>query len=130
MREPMSMNVIAESVVISRQSQLVVLSGQVSVDRTGTIVGRDDIAAQFSQVFSNIADALQRVGGELRHLVKCTTYLTNTDLVPVYFAERTRLYPEWFGENPPTNTLLVISSLAREEFLIEVEAMAAIPPPS
>jgi enamine deaminase RidA (YjgF/YER057c/UK114 family) len=122
------MGIIAESVVISSQSQLVVLSGQVSVDATGTVVGRDDLPAQFSQVFSNIADALQRVGGELQHVVKCTTYLTSADLVPVYSAERARLYPEWFGENPPTNTLLVVSRLGREDYLIEVEAMAAIPP--
>jgi enamine deaminase RidA (YjgF/YER057c/UK114 family) len=123
----MSMGVIAELVVIPIQSQLVVLSGQVSVDQTGAVVGPGDIAAQFSQVFSNITDALERVGGELRHLVKCTTYLTSADLVPIYFEERARLYPEWFGENPPTNTLLVISRLGRDDFLIEVEAMAAIP---
>lgn len=122
------MSTISESFVVPDGFRLVVVSGQVSVDADGDVVGLNDVAAQFRQAFSNLQGAMRRVGGELRHVIKCTTYLTSADFLPTYFDERARHFLDWFGESPPANTLLVVTRLGHEDFLIEVEAMAAIPP--
>jgi enamine deaminase RidA (YjgF/YER057c/UK114 family) len=121
------MSTISESAVVPAGSQLVVLSGQVSVDDTGSVVGVDDFDVQFRQVFANLAGAMGRLGGDLRQVIKCTTYLTNEDHLESYFTQREELFPGWFGSSPPANTLLIVSRLGRPDFLLEVEAMAAIP---
>lgn len=120
--------VIGESAVIPAGSRLVLTSGQVSVDPSGALVGSGDFAAQFHQVFANLAAVMRRAGGDLGDVLKCTTYLTAADHIPVYFAERARTFPQWFGGKPPANTLLVVAALGQPGYLIEVEAIAAVRP--
>jgi enamine deaminase RidA (YjgF/YER057c/UK114 family) len=108
--------------------ELAFIAGQVAVDRSGTSVGVDDLAAQVNQVFANIGDILKDLGSGFDQVVQLTTYLTSADSIPAFMSARaalfSRLYPD--GKCPP-NTLLIIDRLVKPEFLIEVAVIARVP---
>jgi reactive intermediate/imine deaminase len=109
--------------VVAPQGTMIHVAGQVSLDEEGTLVGAGDAAAQARQVLVNLGRVLEAAGATLDDVVKTTVYLTDLDSRgPVNGA---RL--EAFTAPPPANTLLVVSSLALPEFLVEIEAVAVIP---
>jgi enamine deaminase RidA (YjgF/YER057c/UK114 family) len=102
---------------------LLFIAGQVPVDRSGELVAAGDPAGQARQVLANLGAVLAAAGADLGDVVKTTTFLV--DLAhrgPVGEARRVA-----FTDPPPANTLLVVSSLADPEFLVEIEAIARIP---
>ena len=107
--------------------ELAFIAGQVSVDATGNPVGRDDFEAQCAQVFANIHGALRSVGADWNNVVEFTSYLVRAQDVATFTAFRRRVYPQMFpdGQYPP-NTLLVISRLAQEFCLLEIQTVAAL----
>ncbi len=101
---------------------LVVISGQVSWDVQGNLVGKGDIRAQTRQVFENLKNMLASAGATFQDVVKLGIFLKNLeDFAPFREVRAQYLKPPF----PPT-TLLVVKSLAREEWLLEVEAMAVV----
>lgn len=111
-----------------RPGRLLFIAGQVSVDESGNLVGGQEIAAQVRQVFHNLELVLASSGATFENVVQFTTYLVSPRDVQGYLDARLDIYKRVFptGEYP-TNTLLVIDQLVRPEFLIEVEAIAALP---
>ncbi len=108
--------------------ELLFIAGQVSVDLDGNPVGVDDMAAQVRQVFANLGGILESVDATFSNVVEFTTYVVGRDSVQSYIAGRTDVYPEIFpNEDYPPNTLLVVDGLARDEFLLEIKAVAALP---
>jgi len=61
-------------------------------------------------------------------VVEFTTYLMERGSIQPFIEARTEVFPAMFpdGDYPP-NTLLVIDSLVRDEFLVEIKAVAALP---
>ena len=110
-----------------RAQEYLFIAGMVSTDgKTGTIIGTD-IEAQTAQVFENIRIALQSAGASWKNVVQFTTFLVDAQHIPGFMAYRKREFPAMFaGGAYPPNTLLMIDRLVREEFLIEVQTVAAI----
>ena len=108
-----------------KASEFLFIAGQVGVIRDGTTAA--DFDAQCVQTFANIGAALQSQGANFTNIVEFTTYLVHSQDIPKFMAWRAREFPKLFpsGAYPP-NTLLVIDRLVREEFLIEVSAVAAL----
>ncbi len=103
------------------------IAGQVAVDATGNLVGAGDIAAQTAQVLANLRQALRSAGADFANVVKFTTYMTEAADLPAYMSARQGLLAEHFPDGAyPPNTLLIIDRLVKEEFRIEVEAVAAL----
>lgn len=101
------------------------IAGMVATDAEGKAVGADDFDAQATQVFRNIEHALASAGADWRSVVQFTTYLTRAEDIPRWRAFRDRTFAGWFpDERYPPNTLLVITRLASESFLIEVQTIA------
>lgn len=103
---------------------MVFIAGQVALDKEGNLVGKGDLGAQAEQVFKNLSAALEAVGASFDNVVKVVIYIVNykrTDREAVI-----NVYQRYRPENPPTSTLLGVQSLASEDFLIEIEAIAAI----
>ena len=96
------------------------LAGQTALDVDGNLVGPGDVVAQAEQVFKNLRDVLEAVGSSLADIVKINTYLTDPASVPLIREVRRGFFP---GPQPAA-TLVVISQLARPEFMVEVEAVA------
>ena len=106
--------------------RLAYISGQVALDRAGELVGPGDIRAQARQVFENLRAALAAVGGGFDQVVKLNYYLVDATQLPVVREVRDQyLSPERL----PASTAVEVRRLFREDILIEVEAVAALPPP-
>jgi reactive intermediate/imine deaminase len=101
---------------------MVFVSGQLSRDAAGNIIGRGDMAAQTRQVIANIREILREAGAELRHVVKLTAFMTDMALAPQAWAVR----EEAFAAHPPASTGVQVARLTHPDFLIEMEAIAVI----
>jgi enamine deaminase RidA (YjgF/YER057c/UK114 family) len=75
------------------------------------------------QIWRNLEAAVQSVGGTLKNIVKTTTYITSTDSMSAVRKVRDDVHR---GSNPPTSTLLIVSALANPDFMVEIEAIAAV----
>lgn len=102
------------------------IAGQLSVGSDGQVVGKGDFEAQFEQTFKNLGDVLKGLGGTYSNVVKFTTYLVHSQDIERFMVCRRNLFPTLFGDLYPPNTLLIIDRLVKEEFLIEVEAVAVV----
>jgi len=107
--------------VVASGGTLIMIAGQVALDKQGQLVGLGNFAAQATQVFRNLIAALDAAGASPRDLVKLTTFVTDISHLPVFRQVRDRFLD---AEHPPASTLVQVSRLFRPEFLIEVEAMA------
>jgi enamine deaminase RidA (YjgF/YER057c/UK114 family) len=110
-------------VVVAPDARTVYIAGQVAFDSTGQLIGGTDFRAQAQQVFQNLSRALARVGGSLDDMVKTTTYITDLKHVAALRELRAKYLD---AARPPANTLLVVSSLARPDLLIEIEGIAVL----
>ena len=110
-----------------RASEHIFIAGQLAVDASGAVIGKGDFDAQMKQVFANIEAALHSTGCTFANVVKFTTYLVHSQDIELFMAARKRMFAALFpnGDYPP-NTLLIIDRLVQEEFLIEVDTMAAL----
>lgn len=109
--------------VIAPDGRTVYIAGQVAFDSLGKVVGEGDFAAQAEQVFRNLERALKSVGGSMVDLVKTTTFITDIKHVAQLREVRARYLAK---TQPPANTLVAVSSLARAELLIEIEGVAIL----
>jgi enamine deaminase RidA (YjgF/YER057c/UK114 family) len=108
---------------------LVVIAGQVAIQPDGELVGVDDVESQCAQVFDNIGAALEGAGAGWANVIQTMTFLTRREDIAPLRAWRTREFPRfWPGGRYPPSTLLVVSGLASEEMLVEVQVLAAIMP--
>jgi enamine deaminase RidA (YjgF/YER057c/UK114 family) len=100
------------------------LRGQVAQDLdTSAGVALDDPAGQARKIMQNIKQLLEECGAELAHIVRCDVYLTN-------IAHREAVYQElgrWLKGVYPVFTGVVVSALAKPEWLVEVTAIAVLP---
>jgi 2-iminobutanoate/2-iminopropanoate deaminase len=111
-------------VVEVRGGRLVFIAGQVAMDPSGKLVGPGDYRAQAEQVFRNLGAALTAAGGGFADVVKLTIFLLDADHLPEIRAVRDRFVD---AKRPPASTAVQVSRLYRPEFLLEIEAVAALP---
>jgi enamine deaminase RidA (YjgF/YER057c/UK114 family) len=108
-----------------KASEFLFIAGQIGADRNGKTPA--DFDAQCAVVFANIGAALASQGAGFANVVAFTSYLVHSQDIPKFAQYRAREYPRLFaGGAYPTNTLLIVDRLVREEFLIEVTAVAAL----
>jgi reactive intermediate/imine deaminase len=110
-------------VVEVTRGKTVYISGQVSLDKSGNVVGKGDFAAQTTQVFENLKAALAAVGATFDNVVKVTMFVTDMSNIATLRTIRLKYY----GKNAPASTLVQIGKLAHEDFMIEIEAIAVVP---
>jgi enamine deaminase RidA (YjgF/YER057c/UK114 family) len=113
-------------IVDVRASRIIFIAGQTALDRHGALVGKDDFAAQAEQVFRNLSAALQAVGCTAGNLVKLTVFLREIGNLSSYRDARNRFFASVSPPAAPAVTLVEVSKLYGPDFLIEIEAIAAI----
>ena len=80
-----------------------------------------------AQVLGNIEKALAAEGAGWGNVVQFTTYLVHSQDIPNFMDFRLREFPKFFPDGAyPPNTLLMVDRLVKEEFLVEVQTIAAI----
>ncbi len=87
---------------------------------TSENVGVGDVAAQAEQAMANIAMLIGEAGGDLDDVVKITIYLVD----PRYRETVYRVVGKWLKGVYPVSTGIVVSALARPEWLVEIDVIA------
>ena len=103
---------------------MVFVRGQIGQDlETSKSVAIGDAAGQAEQAMANIKMLLEEAGSKLEHITKITIYLID----PRYREPVYQVVGRWLKGVFPVSTGLVVSGLARPEWLVEIDAIAVIP---
>ena len=105
-------------------SKMLYLSGQIAFDTAGQIVGVGDLHAQTQQVFENLKGGLAAVGATFEHVVKLQLFLLDITQIQIVRDVRDRYVNT---QLPPASTAVEVRRLFRDELLIEIDAIAALP---
>jgi enamine deaminase RidA (YjgF/YER057c/UK114 family) len=95
------------------------IAGQIGIRKDGSVP--PTVEAQTEVAWQNIVAILAAAGMKVTDLVKITQFLVNLEDFPKYAATRAK----FLAGHRPASTGLVIRSLVRPEYLVEVEAVAA-----
>ena len=101
------------------------LAGQVAWNGEGQLVGEGDLIAQTRQALANLREVLAAAGATPADIVRLRTYVVNhsPDKLGPVTEEIVAFYD---GATPAANTFLGVQALALPDFLIEIEATAAL----
>ena len=103
---------------------IVFLRGQVGQDlTTSASVGIGDPAAQATQAMDNVETLLDEAGARLEDICKLVVYLTDSRYREAVY----RVLGDRLRSVFPVSTGLVVSALARPEWLVEIDVTAVIP---
>jgi enamine deaminase RidA (YjgF/YER057c/UK114 family) len=114
------------TVAVQGAGTLVYVSGQVSYDRDGIVVGKGDMRAQAEQLFASLGHNLKAAGATWRDVIKMNGYMVGMTPAAVnqYREVRSRhLDPAAM----PASTLVGVARLVHDDLLLEVEVVAALP---
>ncbi|WP_430430142.1 RidA family protein [Oceanicaulis sp.] len=109
-----------------RVGDQVFVAGTVSVDAQGQPFAPGDAGAQTSQCLEIIAQALDKAGSHISHVVRTRLYVT--DMSPETQRAVGQAHRKVFAEFPPASAMIGVAALAGPEFIVEIEADAVIPP--
>jgi enamine deaminase RidA (YjgF/YER057c/UK114 family) len=112
---------------VEARGRQIYVAGQVGWDPASETFASDEFVEQARQALRNIVAVLAAAGGEPRHLVRLTWYITDRD---AYLAARRELgtaYREIVGRQFPAMTLVVVAGLLEERAKVEIEATAVVP---
>jgi enamine deaminase RidA (YjgF/YER057c/UK114 family) len=101
----------------------IVVSGTTATDERGQLVGTGDPEAQARYIIAKIGRALAELGASLEDVVRTRIYVANAADWPAIG----RAHAAAFGAIRPANTLVEVSALIGEGYLVEIEADAIIP---
>jgi enamine deaminase RidA (YjgF/YER057c/UK114 family) len=112
-------------VAVASAGRTVYVSGQVALDATGRVVGKDDLRAQTVQVYGNLKAALDAAGANFADVIKMTTYVVALDPARAQIVRdvRAQFLP---AGHKPASTMVGVTSLVNPELLVEVEMIAAL----
>ena len=108
--------------IVAAGGRLLFIAGQTAQAKDGGVVGKGDAEKQAEQVFENLIAVLSAAGATVDDLVMTTTYLTDIAYRDAYNKVRLRYY----GDSPPTSTLVVVKALGHEDLVIEIDGIAVI----
>jgi len=93
----------------------------------GMLAPGDGFEAQCAGVFAQIEKALKSAGAGWGNVAQFTTYLVHSQDIPRFMQYRLREFPRMFADGAyPPNTLLIVERLVQEQFLVEVQTIAAL----
>lgn len=100
-------------------ARILVCSGQLGIDLEDNVP--EGAEAQTDLIFENIAAILESANMDLSNLVRINAYVSAREHLPGYMKARDR----YVSTPPPASTLMIVTGFAREEFVVEIEVMAA-----
>ena len=113
-------------VVTATGGKTIYVSGQVSVNERGEVVGKGDLRAQTRQTFENLKHALAAAGATFHDVVKSNLYVVG--FKPEHLPILREVRGQYFvAAQPPASTLVGVAALAGPDWLIEIEVIAIVP---
>jgi enamine deaminase RidA (YjgF/YER057c/UK114 family) len=112
-------------VVAATGGKTIHVSGQVSVDAKGEVVGKGDFRAQVERTFENLKVALAAAGATFKDVVKVTYFVVGLkpEYVPIVREVRKKYLD---AQNPAASTLVGVAALVVPDWLIEIEVVAVV----
>lgn len=101
------------------------ISGCVSWDAAGNIIGKDDMKAQVHAVYTDIKETLAAHGATFQHVMKENVFTTDMEALEANNAVRIKYYVD-DGSAPPVSTWIGCSCLAAPGLMLEVECIAVL----
>lgn len=103
------------------------IAGQTSTDMAGNPVSPTDISGQIPVVFGHLGAIFKELGCDYTDVLQYTTYLVGVDKRESWQRGRAELFKTLYpdGKYPP-NTLLIVSGLAKPEYLLEISAIVRL----
>tara|TARA_B110000438_G_scaffold285468_1_gene315589 strand:- start:2571 stop:2987 length:417 start_codon:yes stop_codon:yes gene_type:complete len=115
-------------VIVANSGKQVFLAGQVGWDVNGALAGDGSFAAQAAKALDNVRIALEEAGASGEDIVHIKYFVVGCNEGRVSELSTAIREAAIFNfEHPPTGTLLGVECLARDNLLIEIEAIAVIP---
>jgi 2-iminobutanoate/2-iminopropanoate deaminase len=100
------------------------VSGQVSHDDRGNIMGRGDMEAQMRQAYANLQKVLAQYGATVENIVDEILFVTDMDTA---FAAAVKCRQDIFSGTPVVaSTIVQIQRLAFPELMIEIRCVAKV----
>lgn len=109
----------SHGVEVPPNARLLFCSGQLAVSQDDRIP--DGTLAQAHLCFDNIGAVLRSAGMDFSDIVRINAYVTGREHMAPYMVARDAR----FDDAPPASTLMIVSGFTREEFTVEIEAIAA-----
>lgn len=110
-----------------RLGNLLTLSGQVSLDADGKIVGDGDIVAQVAQTYANVEEVLAEFGASAQNIVDEMWLVTDIQDAMKNIGQLGKIRSAVYGKDPAvTQTLVQVSGLVMPELLIEIKCIAVL----
>ena len=108
-----------------RVGNVLYLSGQVSVDDDGNVVGAGDIGAQVRQAYAHVAEVLSRFGATMDNIVDEMWLVTDMQDAMGKIEELFGIRVAAYGKNPDvTQTMVQVAGLVFPDLLIEIKCIA------
>jgi enamine deaminase RidA (YjgF/YER057c/UK114 family) len=108
--------------------RLAFVSGQVGMDADGRLVGEGDLAAQTTQALRNLHGVLRALGADWTDVVRFNWYLTDVTRIDELRGAIEAVTGPAFADRPrPASTLVGVAALLQPGFLMEVDAVVALP---
>jgi enamine deaminase RidA (YjgF/YER057c/UK114 family) len=115
-------NIYHHYIRVDHPKSFIFLSGQLSRDRAGQLVGPGDMAEQTRQAIRNMQTVLESAGGTLDDIVQIVVYTTDIR----QFKEIVAARMEFFKDKLPTSTIVEVNHLADPGLMIEFQATAVL----
>lgn len=112
-------------IVVAQGSRTVYFSGQVAWDEHQNLIGENDLRAQVWQSLRNVEIVMITAGGTMTDIVALRIYIVH-DWMDKTAPVSEGLKAFFPGDHPPATTWIGVQSLARPEFLIEIEGTAVL----
>ncbi|MGC9537496.1 RidA family protein [Streptomyces sp. UG1] len=112
----------AQATVAEARGRLLFVSGMTARAKDGTVTGVGDITAQTHQVCQNLRAAVEAAGGTLDDIARVDVYVRNMEDFDAIHAVRR----QYFTGVAPASTMVEVSKFVNKDYLIEINAIAAI----
>jgi enamine deaminase RidA (YjgF/YER057c/UK114 family) len=114
-------------VTVPAGTDLAFVSGQVGTYADGRPLD-PDATAQAAQAFANLGAIVADLGATPGDIVKFTTLVVGAEGLAGFRAARGPAFADWYPDGDvPASTLMIVAGLAAPEFLVEIEAIVALP---
>ena len=110
------------SVTLRDGGRWLLIGAQVPRDEAGNVVGKGDMRAQIEQVGKNVGQCLKAGGATVNDIMFTVNFVT----APADFEKHADLLPRYFGPPSPESRTVLTPQLSSPDFLLQVEAFAAI----
>jgi enamine deaminase RidA (YjgF/YER057c/UK114 family) len=114
---------------MAARGELLAIAGLIGWDEHERLVS-PEFLPQWTQALRNVAAVLHAAGGEPRHLVSLTVYVTDKRQYLAAGAELGRTWREVMGKHYPAMALVQVADLLEPGALVEIQGLAVLPEPS